>query len=192
LAPWASRRRHDLLELMDRLNPTIAETESCDRTRGRKVSCSPAVNHASRGRCVDRTGFRTDHRGCKALSLWEAGSELSRTGAARRFQRESATTGTHYQAREFDTALSAGGSGPGHSAQPAGMAPQVCALNDEASAQDRQGRNGAETGDSAVLDDAPGMGLSAVEQIRFARRTARNRRWCSVEHRVIDWASCSS
>ncbi|MFZ0861623.1 MAG: IS110 family transposase [Candidatus Sulfotelmatobacter sp.] len=25
LAPWASRRRHDLLELMDRLNPTIAE-----------------------------------------------------------------------------------------------------------------------------------------------------------------------
>lgn len=25
LAPWASRRRHDLLELMDRMNPTIAE-----------------------------------------------------------------------------------------------------------------------------------------------------------------------
>jgi len=25
LAPWASRRRHDLLELLDRLNPTISE-----------------------------------------------------------------------------------------------------------------------------------------------------------------------
>jgi transposase len=25
LAPWASRRRHDLLELLDRLNPTLAE-----------------------------------------------------------------------------------------------------------------------------------------------------------------------
>jgi transposase len=25
LAPWASRRREDLLELLDRLNPTIAE-----------------------------------------------------------------------------------------------------------------------------------------------------------------------
>jgi transposase len=25
LAPWASRRRQDLLELLDRLNPTIAE-----------------------------------------------------------------------------------------------------------------------------------------------------------------------
>src|SRR2546423_11472725 len=25
LAPWASRRRHDLLELLDRLNPSIAQ-----------------------------------------------------------------------------------------------------------------------------------------------------------------------
>jgi transposase len=25
LAPWAARRRHDLLELLDRLNPTIGE-----------------------------------------------------------------------------------------------------------------------------------------------------------------------
>jgi hypothetical protein len=34
--------------------------------------------------------------------------------------------------------------------------------------QDGEGRNGTETGHSAVLDDAPGMGLSAVEQVRFA------------------------
>ena len=44
----------------------------------------------------------------------------------------------------------------------------------------------------AVLDDAPGVGLSAAGQVRFARRTARTSRWCAVEHRVIDWASCSS
>ena len=25
LAPWASRRRHDLLEVLDRINPTITE-----------------------------------------------------------------------------------------------------------------------------------------------------------------------
>jgi len=25
LAPWGARRRHDLLELLDRLNPTIEE-----------------------------------------------------------------------------------------------------------------------------------------------------------------------
>src|SRR4029077_11305498 len=41
LAPWASRRRHDLLELLDRLNPTIAdishaieqEAEKCPQAR---------------------------------------------------------------------------------------------------------------------------------------------------------------
>ena len=32
LAPWASRRRHDLLELLDRLNPAIAElTQAIER-----------------------------------------------------------------------------------------------------------------------------------------------------------------
>src|SRR5438445_5951548 len=32
LAPWASRRRHDLLELLDRLNPTIADlTQAIER-----------------------------------------------------------------------------------------------------------------------------------------------------------------
>src|SRR5207302_1871651 len=32
LAPWASRRRQDLLELLDRLNPTIAElTQAIER-----------------------------------------------------------------------------------------------------------------------------------------------------------------
>jgi hypothetical protein len=51
LAPWASRRRHDLLELLDRLNPTIAklteaveqEAEKCPAAqlamrRGRKIA----------------------------------------------------------------------------------------------------------------------------------------------------------
>ena len=37
LAPWASRRRRDLLELLDRLNPTIARTEPSDRAGSREV-----------------------------------------------------------------------------------------------------------------------------------------------------------
>src|ERR1700693_2901134 len=36
------------------------------------------------------------------------------------------------------------------------------------------------------------MGLSAVDQVRFPRGTARTSRWCAVQHRVIDWASRSS
>jgi len=35
LAPWASRRRRDLLELLDRLNPTIAELPERRPTEGR-------------------------------------------------------------------------------------------------------------------------------------------------------------
>src|SRR6202043_2504217 len=36
------------------------------------------------------------------------------------------------------------------------------------------------------------MGLRAVKKVRFARGQARNRRWCAVEHREIDWAARST
>ena len=57
--------------------------------------------------------------------------------------------------------------------------------------ENRQGGSGAQTGGSPLLDDAQGMGLRAVEKVRFARGTARTSRWCEVKHRVIDWASRS-
>ena len=40
LAPWASRRREDLLELLDRLNPTIAERSEAIEQEAEK--CPPA------------------------------------------------------------------------------------------------------------------------------------------------------
>ena len=40
LAPWASRRRRDLLELLDRLNPTIAELTQAIEQETEK--CAPA------------------------------------------------------------------------------------------------------------------------------------------------------
>ena len=39
--------------------------------------------------------------------------------------------------------------------------------------ENRQGRHGPQAGGSSLLDDAQGMGLSAVEQVRFARGTTR-------------------
>jgi len=192
LAPWASRRRHDLLELLDRLNPTIAELSQAIECEVKKCPAAQRLmTHPGVG-SSHRTGLRTDHRRCEPLSVWKAGGELSRTGVSGRFQWKSATAGTHHQAGEFDVAFSAGGSGPGHGTRPAGMARQVYALDDAASAQNGEGCDGAATSGSVVLDGASGMGLSAVGQIRFARRTALKSRWCSVEHRVIDWASCSS
>ena len=51
----------------------------------------------------------------------------------------------------------------------------------------RRGRKIAKVASSLVLDVAQGMGLQAMEEVRFARGTARTSRWCEVEHRVIDW-----
>ena len=53
-----------------------------------------------------------------------------------------------------------------------------------------QGSDGASDGDSAVLDVAKWLRVFAVSAVRFVRGTARNRTWCEVEHRPLDWASC--
>jgi len=73
-----------------------------------------------------------------------------------------------------------------------GMAQQVFSSDDAPGPEDRQGCDGAATCDSFVLDVAQGMGLRASEKVRFARGHARNRPWCAVEHRAMDWAARSS
>ena len=159
LAPWASRRRRDLLELMDRLNPTIAElsqaieqeVEKCPEAQ--RLRTHPGVGALTALAFVLIIG-RAERFGCG-----QAGGELSGTGAAGRLQRQSATARTHHQAGEFDLAFLAGGSGAGHGAQPAGVAQQVLSPGDATRTEDRQGRDGAETRRSSVLDVAQGMGL---------------------------------
>jgi hypothetical protein len=60
LAPWASRRRQELLELLDRMNPTIegltaaVERGSQKATRGGAVDDAPWCGSANGARlCVD-------------------------------------------------------------------------------------------------------------------------------------------
>jgi hypothetical protein len=102
--------------------PDARGVKSGDRSGSREVFRGQAPHDASRSRSTDRTGFRIDRRQRGALSVWEADCQLSRTGATRKVQRKSAALGSHHQTREFAGALSAGGSGPGHGAQLAGMA----------------------------------------------------------------------
>ena len=122
LAPWASRRRRDLLELMDRLNPTIAELSQAIEQEVEKCPEAERLMTHPGSWSADRTGLRADHRQGRPVSVREAGGELSGTGAVGRLQRESPPAGAYHQTGEFDVALSAGGSGAGHSTQPAGMA----------------------------------------------------------------------
>ena len=192
LGRWASRRRHDLLELLDRLNPSIAElTQAIEREvenypAARRLRNTPWSGRANgAGVCADTWRRRT-------LSLRQAGGELSGTGATGRLQRESPALGTHHQAGQFDRALPAGGGGAGHGTQPAGVAQRIFSSGAAARTEDRESCDGPPAGRATVLDDAQGMGLRAAEKVRFARGTARKSPWCVVEHREIDWASRSS
>ncbi|MGA8271045.1 MAG: hypothetical protein WB919_05750 [Candidatus Sulfotelmatobacter sp.] len=51
-----------------------------------------------------------------------------------------------------------------HGTQHPGVAQPVFLLGDATRTEDRQGGDGAETGGSFVLDDAPGVGLRASEK----------------------------
>ena len=192
LAPWATRRRRDLLELLDRLTPTIAELSQAIEQGSGEVPRGRATADSSRRGFTDGAGLRSDHRRGESLSLRQAGGQLSRTSTAGGIQRESPQTGTHHQARKFDDALLASGSGAGDGAQPSGVAQKVFTSGAAAGPEDCKGRHGPQTRGSSVLDVAKGMGLRAAEKVRFARGTARTSRWCEAQHRVIDWASRSS
>src|SRR5580700_9351370 len=145
----------------------------------------------SRSGCADRISFRANHRKSGTVSVWQADRELSGTGAVGGLQRELATARAHHQTGEFDVALLVGGSCPSYGTKHSGMAQQVFPPGHATRKEDREGRHGPEAGGSHVLDVAQGVGLRASEKVRFARGPARNRPWCAVQHRVIDWAARS-
>src|ERR1700722_18570088 len=172
-------------------DPNDCRADARDRAGSGEMSGSAAVKNPPWGRATDRPGLRTDYREGRSVSVWQADRELSGTGTVGRFEREPATTRTYHETRQHTVAFPAGGSSASDGAQPPGMAQPVCPPDDEAGTENRQGRHGAETGSSLVLDDAQGMGFRKVNKVRFARGKARNRRWCEVKHRVIDWVSRS-
>ena len=161
LAPWASRRRRDLLELLDRLNPTIAElSQAIEQEVEKCPEAQRLMTHPGVG-ALTALAFVLILGRSRAVSLRQAGGELSGAGAAGGIQRESTQTGTHHQARQFYDPLSAGGSGAGDGAQRPRVAQQVSSPDDEERAENRKGRHGPQTSGSSVLDVAKGMGLRA-------------------------------
>ena len=131
LAPWASRRRRELLELLDRLNPTIAElSQAVEREAEKCPEAQRLMTHPGVG-ALTALAFvliigETERIQCgKQIAAY-------RLGAVGKIQRESAAPGAHHQTGEFDRAFLAGGSGAGHSTQSAGMAQQVYPPDDAA------------------------------------------------------------
>jgi transposase len=185
LAPWASQRRGDLLELLDRLNPTIGKlTQAIDLDVEKPED-------ASRCGFTDGIGLRADHRESGAVSVWQANRELPGPGAVGEVEREPAPAGSYYETRQLVVAFSVSGSGASDGAVRPGMADEVCPPDFAARTENRQGGDGTKAGGAFVLDAAEGMGLRAVEKVRFVRGKARTSRWCGAKHRVIEWVSRS-
>jgi transposase len=100
LAPWATRRRQDLLELVDRLNTTIDElTAAAEQEARKRPEVLRLMTHPGVGPIT-------------ALALC-AGAWISGSLRLRPLQRRSSTTGAHHQTRKFSVALSTGGGSPG-------------------------------------------------------------------------------
>src|SRR5262245_19217496 len=78
LDPWASRRRRELLDILDRLDPALAEL---DRAVAKEAAERPAaccLMEQPGGGAGDRLDVRADDRAGGALPPEQAGGELSR------------------------------------------------------------------------------------------------------------------
>jgi transposase len=162
LAPWATQRRQDLLDLLDQLTPKIQELTRAleevveNRPVARRLRTHPGVGPltALAYELVIGTPERF-HCGKQIASYVGLVPSEESSG-------DSASTGTHQQARQRSAALSAGGSGAGHSAEPGRVAQYVLPPGHAARAEDRQGSDGSQAGGASVLDVAPGLGLRPI------------------------------
>jgi transposase len=99
LAPWASRRRRDLLGLLDRLTPTIAElTQAIEREVEKCPEAQRLQTHPGVG-ALTALAFVLIIGPTGSVSVWQADRELSGAGAAGGVQRAAATAGTHHETR---------------------------------------------------------------------------------------------
>jgi transposase len=76
LAPWASRRRQELLELLDRMNPTIARTNRRRRAGSQETTGGGAADDAPWRGAADGPRLCVDHRNSGAVSTRKADRHL--------------------------------------------------------------------------------------------------------------------
>jgi len=191
LMPWASRRRKDLLELLDNLTPRIAaltaevENQAEHHREAQRLMTHPGVGPLTALAYVLIIGSSDRFRCGKQIGSYLGLIPCEESSARRQ------RLGTHQQAGQRASAFSADRSSAGsHPFQP-DMATRVRASDHAPGTTDRGGGAGTQTCCPFVLDVAQRMGLREVTGIRFARGAARDRLWCEVEHRQSDWAPCS-
>jgi Transposase IS116/IS110/IS902 family len=187
LAPWATCRRQDLLELLDRLTPKIEplslaiEQEALKRPEVRRLMTHPGVGPITalafvliigtpeRFRCGKQLGSYLGLIPCEDSSAGKQrlGHICKQGNSLLRFLLVEAAHATvrydpDWKRRYLHLAM---------------RREQRIASSD-----------GPQTRRAPLLDVAQGLGLPAIFAVRFARGEARTRPWCAVEHRAIDWA----
>jgi len=110
LAPWASQRRGDLLELLDQLNPTIGKLTQAIDWEVEKCPAARRLKTHPGGGFTDGVGLRAHHRESGSVSVRQADRELSGTGATGEVERKPPPAGPYHETRQLTVALPVSGS----------------------------------------------------------------------------------
>ena len=162
LAPWASRRRKELLELLDQLDPKIDElTAAVEQEAKKRPEVLLLMTHPGVGPDY-RAGLRSRHWDAGSVSLRQTDWQLHRAHSVRGLQCPPATVGTHQQAGQYIVALLAGRSSASSRTVQPGLATSVCAPDDAAGKKNCQSGHGQKTRGSVVLDVAKQLAIFAV------------------------------
>jgi Transposase IS116/IS110/IS902 family len=158
LAPWASRRRRDLLELLDRLNPTIAELsqaiehEAKNCSEAKRLMTHPEVGPLTALAFVLIIGDAGRLQCGKQVASNLGLVPLEKSSGNRRRL-------GHITKRKFDVAFSASGSGSGYGTELAGVAQSVLPSGHAPRTEDSEGGDSPSPRDTFVLDVAGATGL---------------------------------
>jgi transposase len=154
LAPWASRRRQELLELLDRLNPSIdeltaaVEQEAHKRPEALRLMTHPGVGPITALAYVLIIGTTARFPRGKQIGAY-IGMIPSEESSG-----DKTTAGAHHQRRQFLIALLASGGSPSSCTYQPGVETPVHPLGDTSAQEHCQGRDGPQNGGSFVLDVA--------------------------------------
>jgi hypothetical protein len=162
LGPWASRRRRELLETLDHLQPRIGELDEAVKAEAERrpevvllmkqkgVGALTALAFVLTLGPVER--FANSRRVVSYLGLNPGENSTGGASAA----------GAHQQTGQPDDALAAGGSGKHRLAMRCGAAPQISPPEVPAGCQDCQSGFSSSVGGADVLDAAPSQDSSAA------------------------------
>jgi transposase len=75
-SPWTGRRRQELLELLERLDPSIAQLSQAIEQEAAEMAGGPTLAHSSGSGADNGVGVCVGHWHTASIWLWQAGGQL--------------------------------------------------------------------------------------------------------------------